>query len=738
MSGLSVFRLVGNVSVQNGVGVAELATVGLPASTIRTGRFTNARMPLDPSFEGTMTVQGHVLPAANVTYDLGSASMRWKDLYLAGNTVYLGDTVLSAGEVAGTMRVHAVADPGNTAAIVLTQTAATVAGNAVAVGTGAGQTSQGSSSVAVGYLAGIDSQGNSSVAVGYWAGHLNQGSCSVAIGRSAGFNSQGSYATAFGERAGQSNQGGFSTAVGHAAGLTGQGNRAVAIGANAGQTAQGNNAIAIGTYAGQTNQAANCIVINATGGTLNNTTANSCVIAPVRDYASIARRVALYDSGSGEFSTSSTNFVVDASNRVGIGTAAPQTRLHVGDNAVTGLSGLPGSGDANALLVGHPTATGTSVLNDPKRVLYLTRLGTVGQAYGSAASFSLCRWENNSVNSRTRMDIGLTHAGTYQDSDLTTVMSIRSDGNVGIGTTAPAYTLDVNGTARITSNLFFNDQIQNNMITLYGSTALNSTTSYGFGINSVTLRYNIPSGQFHRWYAGTTNIMTLTGTGNLTITGTYSPSDRRIKTAIRDLDDAEALETLRRLKPVAYGYVDPEGRGVAADTEVIGFIAQDVAEVLPHAAVTTNTAFVPSVFAPATRISSSPDSTTMVFSLDQKEIPFGPGARVQIFWHEDGEGRKDAVVRCVSVPTPTSFECDPEPGSLDIPDDITVIGHEVDDFHTLKKDVIFTVVTAATQELDRQLQAAKAETESLRAETESLRTTLESVLARLAALEGAV
>jgi len=90
-SGLSVFRLVGNVSVQNGVGVAELATVGLPASTIRTGRFTSDRLPLDP------VIVGHLTPASNVTYDLGSATHRWKDLYLSGNTIVLGNTFIREG-----------------------------------------------------------------------------------------------------------------------------------------------------------------------------------------------------------------------------------------------------------------------------------------------------------------------------------------------------------------------------------------------------------------------------------------------------------------------------------------------------------------------------------------------------------------------------------------------------------------------------------------------------------------
>ena len=44
--------------------------------------------------EGNWT--GNIIPSANVTYDLGSANFRWKDLYLSGNTITLGDTELSS------------------------------------------------------------------------------------------------------------------------------------------------------------------------------------------------------------------------------------------------------------------------------------------------------------------------------------------------------------------------------------------------------------------------------------------------------------------------------------------------------------------------------------------------------------------------------------------------------------------------------------------------------------------
>jgi hypothetical protein len=50
-------------------------------------------------FEGSatsaaFTVQGNLIPTANVTYDLGSTSFRWRDGYFAGNSITLGNIVM--------------------------------------------------------------------------------------------------------------------------------------------------------------------------------------------------------------------------------------------------------------------------------------------------------------------------------------------------------------------------------------------------------------------------------------------------------------------------------------------------------------------------------------------------------------------------------------------------------------------------------------------------------------------
>jgi len=41
-------------------------------------------------------VAGSILPSANVTYDLGSPTQRWRSAYFSGNTIYLGGAVLSS------------------------------------------------------------------------------------------------------------------------------------------------------------------------------------------------------------------------------------------------------------------------------------------------------------------------------------------------------------------------------------------------------------------------------------------------------------------------------------------------------------------------------------------------------------------------------------------------------------------------------------------------------------------
>ena len=47
------------------------------------------------TFGSATFFDNHIIPTADTTYDLGSATNKWRDLYLDGNTIYIGDSTLS-------------------------------------------------------------------------------------------------------------------------------------------------------------------------------------------------------------------------------------------------------------------------------------------------------------------------------------------------------------------------------------------------------------------------------------------------------------------------------------------------------------------------------------------------------------------------------------------------------------------------------------------------------------------
>jgi len=92
----AALRLTGNIAFNRGNGtVVQMEQVGFPAHVITSGRLDSARLPANPQIFGDLT------PVANLTYDLGSASMRWKDLWLSGAATGNGAalTALNASEL---------------------------------------------------------------------------------------------------------------------------------------------------------------------------------------------------------------------------------------------------------------------------------------------------------------------------------------------------------------------------------------------------------------------------------------------------------------------------------------------------------------------------------------------------------------------------------------------------------------------------------------------------------------
>ena len=224
---------------------------------------------------------------------------------------------------------------------------------ALAVGYLAGDDTQGLYATSIGPFAGVTRQGAQATAVGYGAGYYGQSLSAVAIGYKAGrginvfknYVSGGVGSTtlvvdntsdivagmelinSIAYKSGQTvvsvdsgtsltisavadgtpssgssiqfssgGQGELATAIGGQAGEQNQGNHAVAIGNGAGLSNQGERAI--GYQAGKNNQAVNSIVINATSAVVENTTADSFVVKPVRN--ATMTTILGYDAGTGE------------------------------------------------------------------------------------------------------------------------------------------------------------------------------------------------------------------------------------------------------------------------------------------------------------------------------------------------------------------------------------------------------------------------------------------------------
>ena len=195
-------------------------------------------------------------------------------------------------------------------------------------------------------------------------------------------NANGPTTITIGKNAGTTNQGASSIALGGRAGETNQGINGIAIGQNAGKSDQGDRAIAIGRNAATTNQGNQSIVINATGGAVENITADSLVIKPIRnasgthsmEYNPTTGEVT-YDTLAGGGSVSwatladknnasgptkialglDAGSVTQGNNTIAIGETAGQTNQGLSAVAIGTGAATTNQGD-NAIAIGNGTA----------------------------------------------------------------------------------------------------------------------------------------------------------------------------------------------------------------------------------------------------------------------------------------------------------------------------------------------------------------------------------------------
>ena len=88
LSNLYFSQARARAALSGGTGVVVNQTTG----QVSIGQSVDASAT--PQFNGLLT-SGHVIPTVDVTYDLGQPSKRFRDLYLSGSTIYVGDGIIS-------------------------------------------------------------------------------------------------------------------------------------------------------------------------------------------------------------------------------------------------------------------------------------------------------------------------------------------------------------------------------------------------------------------------------------------------------------------------------------------------------------------------------------------------------------------------------------------------------------------------------------------------------------------
>ena len=536
-----------------------------------------------------------------------------------------------------------------------------------AIGTNALSTSySGSTNTAVGYSSLLNNlSGHTNTAIGaYTLNNNTTGQENVALGSNALYaNIDGNYNVAIGRTANDNNTSADNNiAIGFNSiqKITGDNNisigknnysiydetgsnRNIVIGSNSGTRLGDSRTIIIGYQSGiQTDSTENIIIGNYAGNSMGTSCSKSIVIGDDSDILS--------GSGATQVQVFGNEVQADESYYIYMGRGIQFT------NVVSGVESFVGTGifRSTQMIIWNQSASGNKWVG-----------GTIG-SYIKSNNNGTGGFPSGLVFRTKRGDGGTGTSG------LTDAMYIDALGRVGIGISYPSVPLHVNAyVARSGFRRYISENTTNG-------------SSSGYTNVSTSSNHNI-------------SIYVSQGVG---MSFVIFHSDERIKKNIEDVPDNLALQQVRDIPCRYYNYIDDVNKG---EQKVVGFIAQEVQEVLPSA-VHTSTNTIPNEYRMLEDVTwtdgdidASGNILNYKMSCDLTDVS---GVQYKFSVSNEEEvvaDEKDIVGN--------------EDGTFTFEEKYTFVfcyGKHIDDFLNIDKNQIFALHHSAIQEIDRQQIADKA------------------------------
>ena len=508
-----------NANVTTGtVGTLVSSNANVTTGTVGTLVSSNANVTTGTvgSFvAGSGTIGGHLVPSTNIVHDLGSSSLRWRDLYLSGNTIHLGEKQLSlTGDV---FQMEKISITSSIDASSITSASLLVSGGAGI----SGKLRVGGTS----HLTSIEATSSTITNMISSTASVTTGTVGTLVSSNANV-STGTVGTLLNTNAVSTNisSGTLNLSTGltsASAQITNVVSTTISAGTLVGTTFTGANMslsgdlVIGGTLTTVNITTTNVVDTHITSGNINITSLATIVNANVTTLTTGTARITTSLMALGNSNTLG-NIYTTNNGSVGIGTTSPVARMNVIGTA---------SGTNGTVLIsgGDEWGHGLHVASDD--------------------SFKRLGFNNNGT-------IGNIFAFNYATLTSQNLILQYPGGNVGICTTSPLHTLDVNGGLRSS-----NFTTSNALIT--------TLTAGSLRTSDIALSGN------------------LVATGDITAFGNIS--DRRFKENIQDITADVALGKVKSLRPVTFTWKSNIANTSKIGTDDAGFIAQEVEEVVEYA-----------------------------------------------------------------------------------------------------------------------------------------------------------